>query len=125
MVWLALVGVLAQLWMPVAHAVAMVQATDTGAAAYCGPKNSALAQKLREVAPPELRVALEQSGELSSAHEDCPPCAGCGGGFAAPVLASMSWLSLPHARSTASAPLEFFPPILAAPLPARGPPSQS
>jgi hypothetical protein len=123
--WLAVLGLFAQLCLPVAHAMAMAQAVGTGAAAFCGAENAELTQKLRAVAPPELRAALDTSGDIKSAHADCPPCGACASGMA-PLAGSPSLSLLRSRTSKTPAPTAQDPAAVAtSPPPARGPPSQS
>lgn len=87
MLWLALLGWLAQLCMPVAHAAAMAE-RGLGLATWCGQGSAALEAKLAEL-PGEIREILKDSishGEHAS--EACADLCITPPGGALPVLAA-------------------------------------
>jgi len=79
---LALLAILAQLLLPMRHALAMAQAGhDPLQMAFCGLASPGALQQLRDTAPPELVQALVRARTDSAAarlavHAACDDCAG-------------------------------------------------
>ncbi len=122
-VWLGILAMLAQLWLPSVHAAAYADRSgDPLAYAMCGSGMSSLASQLRESLPAEIVQALDAQHAVPDLP-DCHACVGAhaptAGGASAPTIEAP--VGTPtfgtHTRVIILASHDAWPP------PARGPPS--